>query len=197
MNEVHFSIDLPLKAWIMHYPVYTNKDEYFKLRPFFSLIPPDSVGVEVGTFEGYNALGLFNYCFPRKLYCIDPYKAYSCACGDYMAKFSQSDWDELFVRTQGKLKDFNVEFIKTESVSASNRFKDEELDFVYLDGNHSIESVTNDIKHWFPKVKIGGLFGGHDILEPEVNQAVNEWAYNNDYAGKVNSQWSDWWVVKC
>jgi predicted O-methyltransferase YrrM len=36
------------------------------------------------------------------------------------------------------------------------------LDFVFIDANHSYAAVTEDLMHWTPAVKSGGLVAGHD-----------------------------------
>jgi hypothetical protein len=36
------------------------------------------------------------------------------------------------------------------------------LDFVYLDADHAHASVKADLAAWFPLVKSGGVFAGHD-----------------------------------
>jgi hypothetical protein len=41
----------------------------------------------------------------------------------------------------------------------------ESCDFVYIDGNHSYSHVKEDLRLWFPKVKRGGVFAGHDYFD--------------------------------
>jgi predicted O-methyltransferase YrrM len=52
--------------------------------------------------------------------------------------------------------------MRTTSEEASSHFEDESLDFVYIDGDHTYNAVTLDLEKWYPKVKKGGLFYGHD-----------------------------------
>jgi glycosyltransferase involved in cell wall biosynthesis len=62
------------------------------------------------------------------------------------------------------------------SVPASKLYSDKSLDFVFLDANHKYETITEDIKHWLPKIKSGGIIGGHDYSPafPGIIKAVNE-----------------------
>jgi hypothetical protein len=62
------------------------------------------------------------------------------------------------------------------SVEAAKLYKDKSLDVVFIDANHSYESVRDDIEAWLPKVKMGGIIAGHDytLNWPGVLQAVNE-----------------------
>jgi hypothetical protein len=56
------------------------------------------------------------------------------------------------------------------------RYADGELDAVFLDADHALESVRNDIRAWWPKVRVGGVLAGHDYTPeiPGVVQAVTE-----------------------
>ena len=64
------------------------------------------------------------------------------------------------------------------SVQAASRFEDEFFDFVYIDADHSYEAVRADLEVWWPKLKPGGLFAGHDydLKFSGVKTAVDEFA---------------------
>jgi hypothetical protein len=75
---------------------------------------------------------------------------------------------------------------------AAGLFKDESLDAVFIDADHSYEAVKLDIQNWLPKVRKGGILAGHDYNSawPGVIRAVNEMlpeAEKIDYC----------WVKKC
>ena len=75
---------------------------------------------------------------------------------------------------------------------AAGLFKDESLDAVFIDADHSYEAVKLDIQNWLPKVRKGGILAGHDYNSawPGVIRAVNEIlpeAEKIDYC----------WVKKC
>jgi len=55
-------------------------------------------------------------------------------------------------------------------------------DFVYVDADHSFESVLNDLDAWYPKLASGGLIGGHDYSNfwGEAKAAVDEFAVAKD-----------------
>jgi len=187
--------EIALDEWIMAYPDFLDPIKYFQFRPFFKDI--GGVGVEIGSFEGYNALGIMTFTKTEKLYCIDPYKAYTCPVGEYMGKFTQEDWDEIFERTKKKLEGKNVEFIRKPSLDARDDVPDN-LDWVYIDGLHTSASVFNDLTYWETKVKAGGRIGGHDATEAEVQVGLREWLIVNklpDNVIKLNG--NEWWITKC
>lgn len=65
--------------------------------------------------------------------------------------------------------------LRETSRNAVERFRDSQLDFVYIDGDHSPVSVMFDVLSWWPKVASGGVLAGHDWLNewrPGVEAAV-------------------------
>ena len=63
------------------------------------------------------------------------------------------------------------------SDAAVNNFENESLDFVWIDGLHQYNQVLKDCRNYWPKLKKGGLFCGHDYkVIPGVNKAVDEFA---------------------
>lgn len=137
------------------------------------------VGVEVGTERGLYAHRLLERCPNVKLYCVDPWLAYSEAGLVY----TQEDFDQRYEETKERLKGFNCEIIKDTSMNAVNKFEDNSLDFVFIDGDHHYESVLQDITAWHNKVKVGGVMYGHDFVERDdfgVVQAVKEHVAKNN-----------------
>lgn len=49
-----------------------------------------------------------------------------------------------------------------------------QVDLVFIDADHSYNGCRKDIISYRNKVKQGGIFSGHDIDYPGVNQAVRE-----------------------
>jgi len=70
--------------------------------------------------------------------------------------------NELQVRLNSWRNEPHIHFLKMKSTEAADTFKDESLDWVYIDARHDYESVLEDMNAWWPKVKQGGLFSGHD-----------------------------------
>jgi len=87
-----------------------------------------------------------------------------------------------------------VKMIRKLSVDAAKDIPDLSLDWAWIDGNHMYHAVVEDLATWWPKVKVGGVFSGHDYPEPQIVKAVGEWMTAN---GKefVTSD-SSWWLVK-
>ena len=117
------------------------------------------VGVEIGIDKGE-----FSEKFAKaglKLYAVDPWRSYK----DYEDSRSQAKLDFLYEHTQRVLAPYpNCKIIRKTSMEAVEDFEDESLDFVYIDGNHQLKYVIEDIVEWSKKVKPGGAICGHDYI---------------------------------
>ena len=116
-------------------------------------------GVEIGVATGRYSKWLCHQMPKLKLFLVDPWEAYS----DYVEHHYSSDvLNGCYEQAKERLANYNVEFIRKYSMDAVKDFLDDSLDFVFIDGNHSFEYVTEDIAAWSKKVKPGGIIAGHD-----------------------------------
>lgn len=145
-------------------------------------------GVEVGVAAGQYSEVLASANPQMKLYSIDPWEPYH----SYKDYVRQSTFKTMEETAREKLAVYpNCEIIKAYSMDALKQFKDESLDFVYIDANHREEFVTQDITGWIKKVRKGGIISGHDYARIRakngedssnwaVIQAVTKYAKKND-----------------
>lgn len=165
-------------------------------------------GVEVGVLSGGNARQIMSQWQGRVLHLVDPW----CRIDPAIYKEKQ-DWPvDVCMRECEKLRDQYPDRIRLHrmfSVDAAQYFPDLSLDFVYLDGNHSYEAVTEDLNEWWDKVKTGGLFSGHDYRNEigngqhcEVRRAVDDWRkgyplhYTNVRISHDPGWCGSWWMIK-
>lgn len=62
------------------------------------------------------------------------------------------------------------------------------LDFVFIDASHTYEDVARDMAAWFPLLRAGGLFSGHDYghhRQHGVKRAVDEFFAAHPALGPV------------
>lgn len=119
------------------------------------------VGAEIGTERGLFAKRLCVSNPNLKLYCIDPWQAYR----GYREYVSQRRLDDFYETAKERLAPYDCHLIRKFSVEASKDFKDGSLDFVYIDANHALLHVIEDLVHWVPKVRKGGCVSGHDFIK--------------------------------
>ena len=136
---------------------------------------------EIGVWQGKLSEQLLFARPKMTLYLIDRWTTYTPEEieGDKKATlvyYEQKIFDAALKMTKKKIKPFEdrVKFIIQDSVKASKKFKDNSLDLVFIDGDHSYEGVKRDIEAWLPKVKKGGWICGHDYTRLSVSKAVHE-----------------------
>jgi len=143
---------------------FTGRDNLGKLLNKQNLT---NLAVEVGTHQGAYANRFLQQWEGKKLYCIDPWtipKGYEKQAKMLMGQGENRDRDFELAKRIATIHKPRMELIKDISENAVKRFEDNSLDFVYVDGDHLLPAVTLDFKIWFPKVKPGGVFAGHDIV---------------------------------
>ena len=94
---------------------------------------------------------------------------------------------EHFKTNMKEFEDIYVEW-RGNSWDMAQNFNDGQFDFVFIDADHSYESVKKDIEAWMPKVKKGGVLAGHDIHHPPVREAVTDCI--GDWTD-LNSPWGE------
>lgn len=195
MRPVIYEMEISVDSFLLPYPSRDTIERHKELRPFFDKIPEDAVGAEVGVLECNNAYFVCKYNKPKLLYLVDEYKKYNDVIGD-LGIFTQELWEDVYKTTQERMQGFPVKFIRANSVDGAKDIPDESLDFCYIDANHAKNYVTKDILAWYPKVKQGGVFGGHDWVEIEVRSAVNEWYQTLEEPNMLENAFNDWWIIK-
>jgi len=131
--------------------------------------------VEIGTWKGkssaFMAEKIKEYNKKIEFYTIDTF-VYT---DDYDRDSVGKSFYEEVVNNLKYFSDLNI--IKGLSHEIAQQFENDSLDFVFIDGDHSYNGVLADLTAWFPKVKIGGVIGGHDYIEPScgVKTAVDQY----------------------
>lgn len=114
-------------------------------------------GAEIGVAKGEHAKLLCDTIPGLHLRLVDPWVAYG--------RVKQSIADSRFESAVKRLDGCNVTWNRRLSMDAVRDVADGSLDFVYIDGRHDFESVIMDLAKWAPKVRAGGIIGGHDYYE--------------------------------
>ena len=111
-------------------------------------------GIEIGSYRGESTEIFLKSNAFKKLYCIDPWlPGYDIkdAASSKEIVLAEKEFDERFKNNNIVVK------IKQQSSDAFNLFKNESIDFIYIDGNHQYEFVKNDLINYFNKIKQGGI----------------------------------------
>ena len=147
-----------------------------------------SVGAEIGTYMGAFAHIILESVKPKRLYLIDPWHASASEsqAGSWYETVDQTYMDEMFQMVSERFAPANVtckvEIIRDYSANALQTLEDGELDWVYIDGDHSYDAVLGDLTQSYNKVRAGGYLSGDDYRvvdnwwKDNVVRAVKEFA---------------------
>jgi hypothetical protein len=128
------------------------------------------IGAEIGVLEGDFSSYICKTLPDAKIYSIDPWSFYPT----HKNFRKQRDHDRAYERAQRILHVYpNNTIIKKWSVDAAKDFEDESLDFVFIDGDHEFQAITNDIAVWLKKIRKGGIISGHDYGRSHDGQFGN------------------------
>jgi SAM-dependent methyltransferase len=124
------------------------------------------VGAEIGVDEGNYSKLILETNNELKLYAVDPWLKHD----EYHEYDSQEHLDRVYnaylTRMKNEIKSGRCVIVRKKSMDALGDFKDESLDFVYIDANHEGEHPYNDLNCWAKKVRKGGIIAGHDFIRP-------------------------------
>ena len=156
--------------------------DYFTCGIFFSYLAnklkDGDIFVEIGSWLGqsitYMAEKIKQRKITIKLYTIDIFddfnpigiKMLESMPGDnshWMEIAKENKVYETFLENIEPFKDY-ITSIKGDSKEVYKQFEDESIDIIFIDGDHTPEGFKKDIELWYPKVKTGGIFSGHDYI---------------------------------
>lgn len=154
-------------------------------------------GAEIGVAFGGHSEAILSQTRVEKLYGIDSYQ-HRDGYEDPM-NLPQKDFETLYERTKERLSAFGnrFELVRAESKEAVARILGE-LDFIYIDADHSYQGVWDDLCTWFDKIRTGGIIGGHDYDHayfPGVRLAIDEFFRRFDWQVHTEGE-GVWWVEK-
>ena len=141
--------------------------------------------VEVGVFAGRSLVAIGMALKQNNngghVFGIDPWTAPAALEGKNDTKndewWAKIDFEHFYFYTEKKIREFDlrgqISILRTKSVIAAEKyFADQNsLDLVHIDGNHSEETSTLDVKLWAPKIKSGGAIFFDDTDWPTTRKA--------------------------
>jgi len=126
---------------------------------------PNGLGVEIGVAGGHFTKQIAATWNFGQLCCVDPWINFKDGYED-SCNLDDKTQEERFNQFA---KDFadnpKVVVMRRMSHEASKSVKPASADFIYLDANHSFTEVMRDLLCWWPILKPGGIFAGHDYYD--------------------------------
>lgn len=188
-----------LKQYTEIYGAFGEKDCNF-YKKIAEMFPDGSIFVEIGSFEGRSAICMANHLIQSKktqskIICIDPFTG-NPEQGDDILKTPGLLEKSFLINTDEYRKLGVIEVIKGFSLEVAKQFKENSIDFVFIDGLHDYTNVYADIETWYSKVKSSGIVSGHDVHNPYfgVKQAVDEFTTKHKKLCSIDE--AIFWFVK-
>ncbi len=192
-------------AWTLSWPARVFRAQFSHRAFLLKLLPQQSVGAEIGVFEGKFTDQILRMVKPRELHLVDPWKheseeVYKTAWFGGAAG-GQAGMDARLARVQARfargIAAGRLKIQRGYSDAVIGGFPDAYFDWIYIDGNHLYEFVQKDLELAWRKVRPGGVICGDDYgeggwWEGGVKRAVDEFitAKNATVLGLKNGQFA-------
>ncbi len=152
------------KPVITEFPIPSKRNDIIPMLEKLKWKTAIEVGVQKGLFAK-KMLDNWPSCREYKLVDLWGQEAGYQEPGDHPKEFHV----QALGQTRRRVKPYSdkVEFFIMRSTDASKHLEDNHFDFVYLDARHDYCAVAEDIAHYWPKVRPGGILAGHDFIDAQ------------------------------
>ena len=135
---------------------------------------------EIGVNRGDFSELILKIAEPERLHLIDAWNS---------VMYPESLLKEVEGRFRKPVASGKVQIHRKLSTEAADDFEDGYFDWIYLDANHSYDSVHSELVKYAPKIRRDGTIAGHDYTQGhweelcryEVIEAVHEFCVENEW----------------
>jgi predicted O-methyltransferase YrrM len=114
---------------------------------------------EIGVDQGIFSNVLLEKTNLKKLYCIDIWQN----------SVKKQKAIELLKKHESRIEIYQGLSTATEIL---DKIQNNSLDYVYIDGDHSLEGIFYDMRAWIQKIRIGGIMSGHDYTDGRASGTI-------------------------
>jgi hypothetical protein len=118
--------------------------------------------VELGTHYGESYFGFCQAVTENNVSC-SCYAVDTWVGESHSGVYDESVFQEVSAYNSAHYSSFSY-LLRTTFDEAVANFADESIDLLHIDGLHTYEAVSHDFRHWFEKVKPGGIVLLHDTM---------------------------------
>lgn len=154
-------------------------------------------GAEIGVHRGDFSEPFLEQWGGERLYLIDPWQPVAGYVDERADQFDPDDFEHVKRRFE-RFGDRAV-ILQATSEEAFDRLEGADLDFAYIDADHSYDHARQDLNMWWQRVRPGGILAGHDLFAPElcgVTNAVAEFCLAHGLICHVIADNYDSWFLE-
>ena len=139
---------------------------------FIAWLTPKRI-VELGSFYGCSAFAMLqaikDFKLDTEFYGIDLWKRFDLYTYDDYREDIYNKYKEINDKCFSEQKSF---MIRESFDEAAEKFKEESIDLLHIDGSHEYEAVEHDFMTWIEKVDKRGIILFHDINEGIISGKI-------------------------
>lgn len=156
------------------------------LREVAKELTAEPIAVEIGVLNGDFSEKILSYLNPQTLILIDPYEVggESYKSGECSVYSTEADYKKLIAKFDNEISQGRIIVRRNYSYDVVEYYRNGQFDFIYIDASHLYSDAKRDLKDWLPKLKVGGLIGGHDYIYHDnfgVIPAVDEFCKEHNF----------------
>jgi MMP 1-O-methyltransferase len=183
-----------------HIGGWLTDNEAYGLYNLATKLPSSSIVVEIGSWKGKSTFCIAKGLKKGKIFAIDPFNAEGESGSKEIYEQNKGDIP-LIEQFSTEMKRLGVsgqiEALQGYSHQFGNTFT--KIDFLFIDGDHSIEGCDYDFTHFSPFVKKGGYIAFHDFY-PDRDELGPTWVIKNkvikDSRYEFFRKYDSLWVAK-
>lgn len=129
--------------------------------------------IELGIRNGDGVMKMLQ-CGAGRVWGVDIWKDDGTVGSNDLA-FKQTELDKIKEQCFKRfLRHGLVHIIEGYTHDVVNGFDDVYFDVIYIDADHTYEGIKRDLLDWWPKLKIGGVFSGHDYCNNKIKNEAQQ-----------------------
>lgn len=131
--------------------------------------------LEIGVFKGLFSQKILNNCPCIEEYImLDPWR--NLTDWNKPANLTDCELQEVYQQAINNTLPFKkkITVLRGTTLEVIDQIDDGSLDFIYIDGDHTLRGITIDLIKSYPKLKPLGTIGGDDYIK-------NQWHHGQEY----------------
>jgi len=167
---------------------------YRKVKELKESLGRPPLCIEVGVYCGYTSIPAA--MAGGRVICVDVFDARDNWIREHASHIGGRTLDRFLANLFNAGVSNRIATIVSESVVAAGLLPNEIADFIFIDADHSYDSVMADLHAWTPKLRVGGTLAGHDYPQRQVAEAVNQFCVSPNWAGVLTEVDCTWYTYR-